>query len=71
MHLEKVLQAMREGKIVKSKSASYGLKLKYEAFGCIDENDKVMIAKVDNSGKIFCYCSLEAEDLLKADYEII
>ncbi|MCP1124575.1 hypothetical protein NKR74_14890 [Bacillus sp. 3103sda1] len=71
MKFEEAFPHMREGKIIKSKSTKYGLKFNYETFGCEDNNDRMMIAHVNDEKKIICYSSLESEDLLKEDYEVI
>ncbi|MDC2866527.1 hypothetical protein [Bacillus sp. BP-3] len=71
MKFEEAFPHMREGKTIKSKTSRYGLKFHYETFGCVDGNDRMMIAHVNDEKKIICYSGLEAEDLLKEDYEVV
>ena len=71
MYFEEVLPRMREGKVIKSRSAEFGLKFHFETFGCVDSNDQMLIAQVDDSGEVVSYTQLTAVDILKEDYEVI
>lgn len=71
MKFEEAFPFMREGKTIKSKSSEHGIKLHFETFGCVDSDDKMLIANVDENGNTVWYSSLEATDLLKEDYDVI
>ncbi|SFA55549.1 hypothetical protein SAMN05192569_106315 [Parageobacillus thermantarcticus] len=71
MRFEEAFPAMREGKTIKSKKAQYGIRFKYETFGCVDDDDRWMISRVDENGKDVYYADITAEDLLAEDYEIL